>query len=369
MIGEPFAVFRRRGEGGNAKQDPSLRLPLAGLLGMTSLVAMQRTAGLLGITSLAGRAGKLATGGMTNRGALCGLLAVLIWRHLDRVETVLCVDEAGEMPNPRRGRKGSFGRRLQEGVEFGDYGEGGADGSDGFAKLLNLVGFHVAKHGGGAGQIVYFIGAKAHDAAGGGVRGNGIVAEDEDTCRLGISLNWAISFHAEDAVDDDEIGAGGGVDIENRAIDTGPMENIFWPAIATAGHDAEKIFHRKSDASPVMSFELGHGNEKVDAENGLGQVELLEKRSAGFEFDALDIVDVEIAEVAAEFPGEFGEADGFENGLGVAVECGAIANEHARSAEFEKTFAGGSDDGRMGVHGADRIVADEIGFEKYGFVF
>ena len=276
------------------------------------------------------------------------------------------------MPNPRGERWWSLVWRLQEGVEFGDYGEGGADGSDGFAKLLNLRWFHVAEHGGGAGEIVYFFGADTHDAACGGVRGNGIVTEDEDASGLGISLNRAIPFHAEDAIDDDEIGAGGGVDIENGAIDTSPMKNVFWPAIATARHDAEKILHGESDAGPMMRFELGHGDEKVDAEDGLGQVELLEKRGAGFEFDALDIVNVEIAEVAAWSVGkgasEFGEADGFENGLSVSVKRGSIADEHASSAELEKTFASSGDDGRMGVHSADRIVADEIGFEEDGFV-
>jgi len=231
----------------------------------------------------------------------------------------------------------------------------------------------VAEHGGGAGEIVHFLGAEAHDAAGSGICGDGIVAEDEHAGRLEIPLNRAIPFHAEDAVHDDEIGAGGGVDIEDRAIDAGPMKNVFWPAIATAGHDAEKIFHRKGDAGPVVRFELGHGNEKVDAKNSLGQIELLEERSASFELDALDVVNVEVAEVAArpvtEGAGEFCEADGFENGLGVAVERGSIADEHAGGAELEKTFAGSGDDGGMSVHGTDRIVADEIGLEQDGFVF
>jgi len=258
-------------------------------------------------------------------------------------------------------------------VEFGDYGEGGADGSDGFAKLLNLRWFHVAEHGGGAGEIVHFFGAEVHDPTGGGVRGDGIVAEDQHTGGLGISLNGTIAFHAEDAIDDDEIGAGGGVDIENRAIDAGPMENVFWPAIATSGNDAKEIFHGERYASPVMRFELGHGNEKVDAKNSLGQIELFEERGAGFELDALNVINVEVAEVTArpitEGAREFGEADGFENGLRVAVERGSIADEHAGGAELEKTFASGGDDGGMGVHGADRIVTDEIGFEEDGFVF
>jgi hypothetical protein len=263
--------------------------------------------------------------------------------------------------------------RLQKGVEFGDYGEGSAYQSDGFAKLLNLCGFHVAEHSGGAGEIVHFFGAKAHDAAGGGIGRHGIVAEDENTGGLGISLNWAIPFHTEDTIDDDEIGAGGGVDVEDGAVDAGPVENVFGPAIATSGNDAEKIFHGERDAGPVVRFELGHGHEKVDAKNGFGQIEVLEERGAGFEFNALDIVNVEVAEVAArsvaEGAGEFGEADGFKNGPGVAVERGAIADEHASGAKLEKTLPGGGDDGGMGVHGADRIVADEIGFEEDGFVF
>ena len=112
------------------------------------------------------------------------------------------------------------------------------------------------------------------------------------------------------------------------------MEDVFGPAIAAAGDDAKKIFHGKRDAGPVMRFELGHGDEKVGAENGLRQIELLEERSASFEFDALDVVSVEIAEVAAKFASEFGETDGFKNGLGVAIESRAVTDENTSGAEF-----------------------------------
>ena len=253
-------------------------------------------------------------------------------------------------------------------MEFGDRGERGADGGDRFAKLLNFRQFHVSEHGRGAREVVNFLGAEAHDAAGSGVSGDGVLAKKEDAGGLRISLDWAIPFHTEDAIDDDEVGAGGGVDIENGAINAGPMENVFGPAVAAAGHDAEEIFHGEGDASPVMSLELGHGDEKIDAKNGFGKIELLEERGAGFEFDALDIVDIQIAKISAEFAGKFGEADGFKNGLRVTIERWPVADEHASRAEFEKTFAGGGDNGGMGVHGSEGIVADEIGFKQNGFV-
>ena len=53
------------------------------------------------------------------------------------------IDGQVRCQNARGARRRSFGRRFEEGVEFGDDGERGADGCNGFAKLLNLRGFHV----------------------------------------------------------------------------------------------------------------------------------------------------------------------------------------------------------------------------------
>src|SRR5262249_11404483 len=173
------------------------------------------------------------------------------------------------------------------------------DSFDRLAKLLDFRGFDVSEHGGGTAEIVHFFGPEAHDAAGGGVGGDGIVSKQEHACGLRISLNWAIPFHAEDAVYNDEIGAGRGIDIEDGAVDAGPVKNVFWPTVATAGHDSEKIFHGKGNASPVVRFELGHGDEEIRAENRFGEIQLLEERGAGFERHALDVINIEIAKVPA----------------------------------------------------------------------
>src|SRR4029434_4247340 len=126
-----------------------------------------------------------------------------------------------------------------------------------------------------AAEVVHFFRAEAHDAASGGVRGNRVVPEQEHASVLGISLNWAIPFHSEDAIHDDEIGASGGVDIEDGTVDASPVENVFRPAIATSRDDAEKVFHRESDTRPVMRLELGHGDKEVRAENRFGKIQLL----------------------------------------------------------------------------------------------
>jgi len=58
-----------------------------------------------------------------------------------------------------------------------------------------------------------------------------------------------------------------------------------------------------------------------------------------------------------------------ESALRVAVERGAVADEHAGRAELEKRFARSGDDRGMRVDETARVVADKIGFEKDGLVF
>jgi len=275
-------------------------------------------------------------------------------------------------------QSGSWAAALQkrlvgaEVVEGGEDGEGGGDGGDGFAEVGDFGGVEVAEHGASAGEIVNFFRAEAHDAAGSGVGGDRIVGKEQQAGGLGSALDGTVAFHAQDAIENDEIGASGGADIEDGAVNTGPMEDVFGPAVATAGNDTEKILHGKSDAGPVVGFELGHGDEEVRAENGFRKEEFLEAGGAGGQRDALDIVNVEVAEIAAgpksQRAGEMGEADGFENGASVAIEGGAVADEDAGGAKFEKSFAGGGDDGGVGVDVAIGIVADEIGLEEDGFV-
>src|SRR5262249_15599705 len=110
-----------------------------------------------------------------------------------------------------------------------------------------------------------------------------------------------------------------------------------------------------------MSLELGHGDEEVRAQNRFGEVQLLKQRGTSFKGNALDIVDVEVAEIAGEFSREFGKADRFDNGLRVAIERRTIADEDAGGAELEKRFARRGDDGRMRVDESVRIRAYEVG--------
>ena len=88
-----------------------------------------------------------------------------------------------------------------------------------------------------------------------------------------------------------------------------------------------------------------------------------------FEFDAFDVVNIEIAKILAEFTGEFLEANRFDDGLGVAIHGGAVTDYHAPGAELKKTFASGGDDGWMRVHHTLGIEAYKVGLEQHGFVF
>ena len=63
-----------------------------------------------------------------------------------------------------------------------------------------------------------------------------------------------------------------------RFVDAGPVQHVLGPAVDAAGHHAEQILHRERRARPVMGLHLGHGDQQVGAQRGVGQVELLDAR-------------------------------------------------------------------------------------------
>ena len=67
-----------------------------------------------------------------------------------------------------------------------------------------------------------------------------------------------------------------------------------------------------------------------------------------------------------ERAGELAQADGFEDGLRVAIHRRAVTDHHLRRAESQKRFASRGDYGGMRVHHAERIETDEIRLEQNG---
>ena len=60
------------------------------------------------------------------------------------------------------------------------------------------------------------------------------------------------------------MGLKGRRDIENRVVDPCLVQHVFGPAVVDTRHGAEQIFHRQGGTSPMMSFELGYGNNPIN---------------------------------------------------------------------------------------------------------
>jgi hypothetical protein len=217
-------------------------------------------------------------------------------------------------------------------------------------------------------EMLNAFGSESHDAAGGGVDGNRVVAENQNPARLGSPLDGPVAFHTEDAIHDGEVRADGAVDIEQGASDSGPVENVLRPTVTAAGDDAKHVFHGESDAGPVVGLQLGHGNKKVRTEHGGGEIKLLERGGASAQGRGVQSIHVEIHKGVQKRPKEFAETHGFDDGLGIAVEGGTIANEDSARAEAKKAFASCGDYRGMGINGGAFIPSDEIGLEENAFV-
>ena len=53
--------------------------------------------------------------------------------------------------------------------------------------------------------------------------------------------------------------------IDNRFVDTRPMQDVFRPAVTASGNDSEHVLERECDPRPVMRLELGHGHDEIGA--------------------------------------------------------------------------------------------------------
>ena len=80
-------------------------------------------------------------------------------------------------------------------------------------------------------EVVDFVGVDAHESAGGGVDGGSLIANDEDAVVDGVSLDGGVALHADDAVDDADVGLDDVSEVEDRLLDAPEVEHVFWPAV------------------------------------------------------------------------------------------------------------------------------------------
>ena len=81
--------------------------------------------------------------------------------------------------------------------------------------------------------------------------------------RFRRTFERTVAFHSNDPVSNYEMRTDCGANVENALVNAGPVKDVLRPAVTRSGNDSEDILHAECDASPVMGFHFGHGNDEV----------------------------------------------------------------------------------------------------------
>jgi hypothetical protein len=110
------------------------------------------------------------------------------------------------------------------------------------------------------------------------VRRNRIVGENDLAEVPMHSVQGSVALHGNHAIRDHEMNRRRGADVENAAMDSFPVEDIFGPAILGPRHNAEHILHAERHAGPMVGLDLRHGDDEVGRNHGPGQPQMLQAR-------------------------------------------------------------------------------------------
>ena len=198
-------------------------------------------------------------------------------------------------------------------------------------------------------EIFEAAGLQAHQAGGGGVDGREVRAQHQQARGDRVAHDRAVALHADDAVDDRQVGADGGVDVEDRAGDPPLVEQVLRPAVAAARHHAEEVLQGEGRARPVVRLELRQGDDPVGASQGPGQVQGRQARQVQEVRGLEDVVVVQVDE-GEPVAGEDGvEPRLFEDEARVPAVALALGDQDFAGVPATEDLGGGADDRRMCV--------------------
>src|SRR5690349_5687075 len=144
--------------------------------------------------------------------------------------------------------------------ELRNYIERSCRGSKDLPYLINEGGRDVSQELRTLADVHYSLRLKAHESRAGCISSNRIVRQNNLSERTGTAVEWAVPFHCDNAVGDNELDRNGRAYIKNAFLNALPVENILGPAVPRARHSAEHVLHTDSHAGPVMSFDFWHGD-------------------------------------------------------------------------------------------------------------
>ena len=152
------------------------------------------------------------------------------------------------------------------------------------------------KSAGGESQVGDTARIDLHESAAGRVDRREVASHDDHACLFGRSHDGTISFHADNPIDDRQVGTHGRIDVVDRLGNAIEVQNVLRPAVADSRHDAEEVLHRKCRACPVVRLHFRQGDDPVDASERLRQVELSLFHAASGILGRKHAVDVQVDE-------------------------------------------------------------------------
>src|SRR5262245_44564187 len=115
--------------------------------------------------------------------------------------------------------------------------------------------------------------------------GNEIIRKDNHVQLDLDTVKRAVASHCDDAVGDYEMRTHGCAYIENALVNACPVKNVLRPAVSTARHNPEHVFHAESDAGPVVRLHLWHRNDEIGGQHGSRKPQMIQAGVLRLELD------------------------------------------------------------------------------------
>ena len=215
------------------------------------------------------------------------------------------------------------------------------------------------------GQIEDALGIDPHDAGAGGVHGRQVAAQDQNPHGFGSPHDGPVPLHADNAVNDGQLRFDRGGDVQDGAFDARVVEDVFGPAVITAGHDPEEIFQRQGHSGPVVGLHLGQRDDPVHLLQGLRQGEGAHGGGPESIGHRVNRVIIQVHKGHPVFRKHLRQTRFFQDQQGIPAVAHAFGHQHPGRAQVQEGLQCAPDhQGMSGDMFAPPMSLHQIGFEQ-----
>src|SRR5262245_5076863 len=206
----------------------------------------------------------------------------------------------------------------------------------------------------------------AHQPRRRGVHRDWVLAEDEHAGAPRCPLDGAVAFHPDDTVHDGEPRhRERTVDVDDALVDACPVEHVLGPSVDGARYYSKHVLHRKRHARPVMALELGHRDDQVSLEHGVGKVEMSQAGEPAGEGPRGDIVAVEVDIASPLLVQNALQPRRSEQMLVVTAMAGSLGDGDLPCIETLEGFDRGRHHRRIRIDHSLRVELHEVRLEQH----